>query len=509
MPIKAYDWLRHHRRRTPDKLAAIELHGDKRYTYAEFDSRCARLASALRHRLGIERGDRVAILAPNTIHVFELQFACVKLGAVMVPLNWRLAVPELAFILNDSAPKALIYDLDFTDEAEALREATAIAHFITLDGESSDSEYEFLIAKAASEIEPIDASHDDLMTIMYTSGTTGHPKGAMITNGMTFWNAVNLGLLADVTQQTAHLAILPTFHTGGLNCYANVAFHAGGTVAVMRNFDPGRCLRLLTDTDYGFTHFFGVPANYLFISQQPDFAAADLGHLSICGVGGAPCAEPILKTYAQKGVALAQGYGMTETSPSVMMLDAHDAVRKLGSSGLPVLHNEVRIVDDDGNDVTAADTVGELWVKGPNITPGYWNNPEATAASITDGWLHTGDAAKRDADGYYYIVDRWKDMFISGGENVYPAEVESVLFDLPGVADAAVIGIADERWGEVGCAIVVQEPGADLSEADVLKHFDGRLARYKIPKSARFIDELPRNATGKVLKRELRESQGA
>ncbi|HZD24734.1 MAG TPA: AMP-binding protein, partial [Alphaproteobacteria bacterium] len=308
---------------------------------------------------------------------------------------------------------------------------------------------------------------------------------------------------------SVHMSVLPLFHTGGLNCYSNVVFHSGGTVAVMRTFEPAQALRLLTDPTYGFTHFFGVPANYLFMSQQPEFEAADLGRLSICGVGGAPCALSIIETWGRKGVGLQQGYGMTETSPSVLVLDAHMALQKPGSTGLPVLHNEVRLVDEAGNDVAETDVIGELWVKGPNVTPGYWNRPDATAESITDGWLHTGDAARRDGDGYYYIVDRWKDMFISGGENVYPAEVENVIYALDGVAEVAVIGLPDERWGEVGQAVVALKPGAGLSEADILKHCDGRLARFKIPKSVRFIEALPRNATGKVLKRELREPSAA
>ncbi len=505
MPIKAYDWLRYHRNRIPNKLAAIELHGDKRFTYMELDQRCGRLAMALQETLGVKRGDRVAILAPNTVHVFELQFACVKLGAVMVPLNWRLAGPEIEYILGDCSPNTVIYDLEFADQIAQLRTNGKIEHFIALDGESTDSEYENLLANASGELAAVSATHDDLMTVMYTSGTTGHPKGAMITNGMTFWNAVNLGMNTGITQNSSQLSVLPTFHTAGLNCYANVLFHVGGTVAVMREFDPAATLRILADKSFAFSHFFGVPAIYLFLAQQPDFADADISHLSLCGVGGAPCPLSILETFNGKGVSLAQGYGMTETSPTVMMLDAQDCVRKQGSAGLAALHNEVRIVDDEGHDVTEADAVGELWVKGPNITPGYWNNPDATSENITDGWLHTGDAARRDAEGYYYIVDRWKDMYISGGENVYPAEVESTLFELDGVADAAIIGVADARWGEVGRAIVVVEPGKTLDEADVLKHFDGRLARYKIPKSARFTDLLPRNATGKVLKRVLRE----
>lgn len=301
------------------------------------------------------------------------------------------------------------------------------------------------------------------------------------------------------------MTVLPLFHTAGLNCYANVVFHAGGTVAVMRNFEPVAALELLQDSDYGFTHFFGVPAHYLFMSQQPNFADATFETLQVCGVGGAPCALSILQAWADKGLPIAQGFGMTETSPAVTVLDADKAVEKAGSVGVPVLHNDVRLVDEDGNDVSEPELIGELWVKGPNVTPGYWNNSQATADSITDGWLHTGDAAKRDAEGYLYIVDRWKDMYISGGENVYPAEVENIIYELDAVAEVAVIGVPDERWGEAGQAVIAVQEGYELAEADVLRHCEGRLARFKHPKSVRFIDALPRNATGKVLKRELQQ----
>jgi fatty-acyl-CoA synthase len=274
---------------------------------------------------------------------------------------------------------------------------------------------------------------------------------------------------------------------------------------VLREFDPGRTLGYLADPSLGITHTLGVPANFLFMSQLADFESADFSHVEIAGVGGAPCAVSILETWADKGVPLQQAFGMTETSPVVMVLNPEDAVRKAGSSGKPVLHTEVRLVDEAGRDVTEPDTVGEIWVKGPNVTPGYWNREAETAEAIRDGWLRTGDAATCDAEGFYTIVDRWKDMYISGGENVYPAEVENVIYQMPEIAEVAVIGVPDERWGEVGEAVVVLKEGERLGEADVLRFCDGKLARYKQPKSARFIAELPRNATGKVLKRELRE----
>lgn len=507
MVIPAYDWLAHHRRRTPQKLALVDLHSGRRFSWAELDARSGRLARFLAEGLGVERGARVAVLAPNTSDVFEVQFACAKLGAIFVPLNWRLALPELEFIVSDAEPQVLIHDREFSEVGEALTSACALRHRVELAGDGRDSAYERGIARAGSPREAVPLTHDDVSSLLYTSGTTGRPKGALITHGMTFWNAVNLGGPALVTPRSVGLTVLPLFHTGGLNCYANVILHAGGTVWVMRSWDPDAALRVLADPGQGLTHFFGVPAHYLFLGQHPGFEAADLRHLAICGVGGAPVPLPLLEAYARKGVPLQQGYGMTETSPSVLVLDADQAVRKIGTTGLPVLHTQVRLVGEDGRDV-AAGQVGELWVKGPNVTPGYWRRPEATAEAITGGWLHTGDAARVDDEGYYTIVDRWKDMYISGGENVYPAEVESVIYGLEGVVEAAVIGVPDPRWGEVGRAVVVRREGARLDEEAVLGHCQGRLARYKIPRSVVFVKELPRNAAGKVLKRELRSQLG-
>lgn len=493
-----YDWIAHHAHRRPKHLAIHDLQTARKFTYAEVDGRTGQLTAALA-KLGIARGDRVALLAPNCAEYFELQFACGRLGAIMLPLNWRLTVPELEYILSDSQPKLLVHDKSFAVQAQALSK-----NLLEIDPESPDSAYERALASAApSPPPPIDVTHDDIAMVMYTSGTTGHPKGAIITHGMVFWNAVNLGVPAFISPHTVQLVILPLFHTGGLNCYANPVLHAGGTILVMRAFDPGLALDYISDETLGITHFFGVPAPYQFMMQHPKFQGADLSRLVIAGVGGAPCALAILEGWSARGVPLVQGWGMTETSPAGTMLDAVDAIRKVGSAGKAMMHTVIRIVDDTGKDV-AAGGIGELLIKGPNITPGYWNKPEATAAAFTDGWLHTGDAARLDDEGFVYIVDRWKDMYISGGENVYPAEVENVLFQLPQVADAAIIGVPNERWGEVGMAIIVRKPDHDLEEGDVIRHCLGRLAKFKVPQAVTFVDALPRNATGKVLKRELR-----
>ncbi len=505
MTINAYDWLAYHTTRFADKTAAIDLHSGREFTYGEFNMRAEKLAAFLTNGLGIEKGDRVGVLAHNSSDFFEIQFACAKAGLVFLPLNWRLTVPELEFIVGDAAPRVLIYGPEFADAAEALEKLCKLPVILENNFDGTDSPYEAGIAKAGPLTARAEVTHADLSTIMYTSGTTGLPKGAMITHGMTFWNAVNLGPPARVSLDTKHLVVMPTFHTGGLNCYANIVFHVGGTVAVAREFDPATILQLLDARNgHAFTHFFGVPAMYLFMSQHPDFAEADFSGLLTCGIGASPAARSLLDSWAEKGVALQQGYGMTETSPIVTVLDAHMALEKVGSAGLPALHMDMRIVDEEGQDVTEAEQVGEIWVKGPNVTPGYWNRPDATAETIIDGWLKTGDAARRDADGYVYIVDRWKDMYISGGENVYPAEIENIIFQLEGVADVAVIGVPHERWGETGQAIVVRAEGSTLSEEDVLRHCRPKLAKFKQPGTVRFVDELPRNATGKVLKRELR-----
>ena len=326
----------------------------------------------------------------------------------------------------------------------------------------------------------------------------------MITHGMVFYNIVNLAMPAGVNSKSVNLVVLPLFHTGGLNCYANPILHAGGQILLMREFEPGAALSILGDADLGVTHFFAVPAPYQFMMQHPDFERTDLSRLQTAGVGGAPCAEAILQGWMDRGIALAQGWGMTETSPGGISLESDDALRKIGSAGKALMHTEIRIINEAGVDV-GPDEVGELLIKGPNITPGYWNNPEATEKSFIDGWLKTGDAAKRDDEGFVYIVDRSKDMYISGGENVYPAEVENVIYQLPQIAEAAVIGVPSDRWGETGKAVLVLKPGEALEADAVVGHCLKNLAKFKVPSSVEFIEALPRNATGKVLKRNLRD----
>ena len=515
MSTRSFDWIAHHANIRPDQLAQRDLATDRSFTWVEMNERTNRLANALSTEFGIGHQDRVAVLANNNTNFFEVQFACWKLGAIFVPLNWRLAVPELEFIVGDCSPKVIIFDDDMAEPADQIAKLCGVGHKINWEGGSAAdtsrvvADYEeLLVASDPDRVEPYPSTHDTALTIMYTSGTTGRPKGAIITQGMTFYNAVNCTEFFGMRSEMVNLAFLPLFHTGGLNVFANPGFHFGGTTLVMRTFDPAEALRLLSDPDVGVTHFIGVPANYLFMSQVPSFADATFPTITAACVGGSPTPLPLIKTWEAKGLPLQQAYGMTETSPLVLALKPEDCSVKIGSAGLPAMHCEVRVVDDEGNDVATGET-GELWVRGPNITPGYWNRPEATAESFDDGFLKTGDATRQDEDGFYYVVDRWKDMYISGGENVYPAEVESVIFELDGVSEVAVIGVPDERWVEVGRAVVVRKDGAELDESTVINHCRANLARYKVPQSVVFTAEIPHNATGKVLKRELRDAYGA
>jgi fatty-acyl-CoA synthase len=501
--VRAYDWIANHSSTRPSKEAIRDLASNRSFTYAQLDRRVDAIAAYFRS-LGIGRGDRVAVLAPNGVEFFDIQFACARTGSIAVMLNWRLTVPELEYMLNDSAPSLLVHDSSFTDTARELQRRCGVGALLKIDLSGQSNPYEAAIA--AYDGTPVaceELTHDDVITIMYTSGTTGHPKGAMITHGMNFWNCINLGIPSGIGLDTVHLSVLPLFHTGGLNCYSNPVLHAGGTVVIMSAFDPAETLRLLGDPKQGITHFFAVPAPYQFMMQHPDFATTDLSRVRVAGVGGAPCALTIMEEWAGRGVLLVQGFGMTETSPACIFLDPSEALRKIGSTGKILMHTEMRIVNEQGGDCEPNE-IGELWVAGPNITPGYWNRPDATAAAFEGRWLKTGDAARTDDEGFVYIVDRWKDMYISGGENVYPAEIENVLYQLPQVAEVAIIGVPNEKWGEVGLAVIALKPGATIDRATVIAHCLGQLAKFKVPNDIAIVELLPRNATGKVLKRELR-----
>lgn len=512
--ILASDWVAFHADRTPDKIALIDQHTGQQLTYLALDQRASQLATVMRDDWGADEGDRLAILAKNSIEYFVFQWACIKLGAMMLPLNWRLAVPELVFICNNAEAKGIVYDNCFSEQLPDLLEKTSLSHCLRItQNEAPNDElpsYEDAVASASPDVvmNP-QTTHDTPMTIMYTSGTTGHPKGVIITHGMTFWNAINISVPTGLNCNSVQYVVLPLFHTGGLNLYANPLFHYGGTSIITRDYDPEVTLKSLSDPSLGVTHFFGVPAIYLFLSQHPDFDKTDLSQIDSWGCGGAPMPASLLGTYAKRGITIQLGFGMTETSPTVFLIAKRRALVKPTSVGKPLLHTRVRIVDDNFDDVPIGE-VGEVVISGANITPEYWQRDDANEANFTcdeygNRWLHSGDAGTMDDEGCIYIVDRYKDMYISGGENVYPAEIEQVIFQLDAVADVAVIGVPHERWGETGKAIIVPKVGQEVDPEQLIQHCKAKLAKFKVPQSVEFIDELPRNAAGKVLKRELRE----
>ena len=503
MSLRAFDWIAKHAEARPRSPAVHDLLSNREYTYADMHDRVERCALFLHERCGVGKGDRIALLMHNSSDMVELIFACWRLGAICVPMNWRLAVPEIAYILGDCKPKAVVYTPEFEESAKAALGQYGGEAMLVDAADGGPCLYESGLRAAYGNIPIIDHDMEDPWVILYTSGTTGRPKGAMITYAMQLFNAINCAVHMEITMSSRGVTVLPLFHVGGLCVYLSPILHAGGSNIIMDQFEAEEMLRLMTDRSLGLTHMLGVPTNYLFISQLPAFKDAQIDHLQSVGVGGAAPPLALLETYAAKGVMMEHAWGMTETSSIGTTIPKHMALEKLGSCGLPVVHVETKIVDEDGNDLPP-ESVGELLIRGPTVTAGYWQLPEATAqAFLPGGWFKTGDAARMDADGYYYIVDRWKDMFISGGENVYPAEIENALYRLNGVAECAVIGVPDQKWGEVGRAFIVADASAGLTEDRVIDHCRDQLANYKAPKSVRFLDELPHNATGKVTKHML------
>lgn len=507
MKMPAYDWIAKHAARQPGKPACIDAHTRRVLDYSELDQRARRLAAWLTRDFGLGHGDRVAVLSQNTPEHLVVHNACAKAGAIHVPLNWRLTARELRHQLANASPRLLIHEDRFAEVARAAAPEPDL-RLVDWGPDGTGGEYADGIAAAPAEFPVAAPVLEDACAILYTSGATGVPKGVIITHAMQFFNAVNFSMVMRVDQKSVQLCSLPLFHTSGLSQASSPALHVGGTVVVSRQSDPDFLLDLIDDDRLRITHLLAVPTSYLMLSQHPRFESVDLSRIVTAAVGGSPVPLALHRRWRARGITFQEGYGMTESGPSVFVSAPDQPIEKVGSCGKPVVHSESRLVTKVGNEA-GTDEVGEIWTRGPTVTPGYWNNPSATADAFSDGWFRSGDAARRDADGFYYIVDRWKDMYISGGENVYPAEVENVLYELPEIAEVAVIGVPDDRWGEVGCAAVVLRPGTQLTADQIQGHCDGRLARYKIPRNVVFMDELPHNAVGKLIKKELRSRLGA
>ncbi|WP_007024839.1 acyl-CoA synthetase [Saccharomonospora iraqiensis] len=496
-------WPERRRRISPDR-DAVWFEGSTT-SHAGFAERVRRVASALAAH-GIRTGDRVAWTGENHPSALETLYACGQLGAIWVPVNARLTVAEAEYVLAHSGSSVVLHGREHGDWADALRDRLpAVRHWIATEpppsGGADSLPYEDLLTEADPEQRDHPVTLDDPCLIMYTSGTTGRPKGAVLTHGNMTSNAVNQYLGLHMVPDERTLALAPLFHIGGLNGTVNPALLAGGCAVVLRRFDPADTLRVLEQQRVN--SFFAVPTMLDAMAREAEFHDRDLSALRGIGAAGAPVPLPTLRTWLDRGVTMQQCYGMTEAAPGCTVLDSADAVRKVGSAGKPMFFTDLRVLRPDGTD-TDTDEVGEIVVQGPNVMAGYWNEPERTAEVLVDGWYHTGDAGSLDPEGYLYIHDRYKDMIISGGENIYPAEVESALLELPEVEEAAVIGVPDETWGEVGLALIRPAPDCDPDADAIRAALATRLARFKVPRHVEFVDELPKTATGKVRKPDLR-----
>ena len=502
--MHAADLLSKRAHLTPNREALLELATGRRYSYIDLNGRANRLANFLRD-LGVEKGDRVSILANNSVAYVDLFYGAAKIGAVFAPLNWRLVSKELAYIINDCQPKVLICGPEFIDVLTELQQQVNVAFYMSLEGVMIDGglDYEQSL-KAASEAEPErpELSSEDPYCILYTSGTTGPPKGAVIPHRQVLWNCINTAISWGLSERDVSPVFVPLFHAGGLFAFMTPLFYLGGRILLARSLDVDESLRIIEQEQC--TVILGVPTIYQMWMKSPVFDSADFSHVRWFISGGAPCPETIMNAWRDtKGVVFRQGYGLTEVGPNCFSMTDEDSVPKTGSVGKPIFHSEMRIVDEEGDEMPV-DEVGELLIRGPHVCAGYWKNPTATEKAIRDGWFHTGDMARRDADGFFYVVGRFKDMIISGGENIYAAEVEAVVLEHPDVAEAALIGQPDEKFGEVGLMVVVPREGASPSEEDLLQSCEGKLARYKIPKHVVFTDALPYSPYGKVQKAELK-----
>lgn len=501
-----FDLLARRARLTPQREALYEVYTGIRYTFAELETRASKAAALLRDQFGVQPGDRVAILAHNSVTYVDLLFGLAKIGAIFTPLNWRLTARELTYILNDCQPKVLFLGPEFVPVYDALRGEVNIASLLSVEGAQfpGAQDYPRLLeaSQAPASFTPID--QEAPACILYTSGTTGKPKGAVIPQRQIFWNAVNTVISWGLTEKDVSPILTPMFHSGGLFVFLTPLFYAGGRVVLGRNFDPEASLRLIRTERC--TVILGVPTLFQVWMNSAAFADADFGQVHFFISGGAPCPPALIENWHRlKGVTVRQGYGLTEVGVNCFSMTDEEALTKVGSVGKPIFHSDIRLVDAQGNDVPP-DTAGELLIRGAHVCLGYWNRPDATAEALRDGWFHTGDMARRDAEGYFYIAGRLKDMIISGGENVYAAEVEAVFREHNAVQDAALIGVPDEKWGEVGRMFVLLKPNCALTADELLTFCAARLAKYKIPKQIRFVESLPYSPYGKVMKQLLMDS---
>ncbi len=514
------DVLGERARLTPNKTAVVDVDSGERLTYRDLDRRAARCARLWRERCGLEKGDRVGILSHNRLEYLDAFFAAGKSGVVLLTLGTRLTAHELEHIVSDAAPRVLLYDGELADTVRELRSklgaGSPVERWLALDDpldlagapHRGTPERDPVYDAECDELDdaPFErqaCAGEDVYCLLYTSGTTGKPKGVMIPHRMVAWNGYNTVCGWQLEESDTSPIFTPLYHAGGLLAFLVPIFTIGGTIVLHREFDAEEIWRTIERERC--TVVLGVPTIWKILMDSPAFAEVDLAHVRWCISGGAPLPQYLIAAYQERGVVFKQGFGMTEVGVNCFAMTVEDSFEKAGSIGQPLMFTEVRLVDGEGRDVADGE-IGEMLFRGPHTSLGYWRNPEATAAALdADGWFHSGDQARRDEDGFFYVAGRQKDMFISGGVNVYPAEIEGQLVLHPAVEDAAVVGVPDDKWGEVGVAFVVPRAGSELGAGALAAHLGKRLARFKIPKEFHLIDELPRTAYGKVVKGELVE----
>jgi fatty-acyl-CoA synthase len=486
------DWLKKWNMYSPQAVALKDGDTGQTYTYSQFYQAALAGAEQLR-QWGVSKGDRVAVLATNELEYVILFFAAQRLGAILVPINFRLTQREVEHIVQDSDPTLILFQEPYREIVSSLSRKAVLLHDFTAALKAEPSvklQDEFL------------ATPEDAVMIIYTSGTTGAPKGAVLTQQMLFWNSVNTTLRLNLDQKDCAVIFLPFFHTGGWNVLTTPFLHRGAKLVFLKKFEAEKILQVCEQDQV--TVLFGVPTTMDMMARTQHFKSANLKSVRYAIVGGEPMPVELIHVWHEKGIPVRQGYGLTEFGPNVFSLNEQDAIRKIGSIGFPNFYSEAKIAAEDGSEC-GPEQVGELWLRGPMAMREYWKNPAATKDTFTDGWLKTGDLVRKDSEGFFYVMGRKKDMYKSGGENVYPAELEKVLRTVPGVRDVAVIGVQDPKWGEVGKAFVVKESGIAISDQDLLVYCQKNLAKFKIPRYFQFVPELPKGDSGKILKRKLTE----
>ncbi|OLS21444.1 MAG: Long-chain-fatty-acid--CoA ligase [Candidatus Thorarchaeota archaeon AB_25] len=497
------DWTGRRALLTPKKEATVDNIQKKRYTFDAIDKRANQVARLLLDS-GVQKGDRIGVYSKNRFDFLDILFACGKIGAILTPFNNRLTTTEIEYLLKKTDPAMVFYDPDLGTQFGELRPHLEKQHVFVMGDKKYDTDsdlYSLMNKKSSNAVERPAITLDDPYLIVFTGGTTGLPKGAVLSHGLVLWNSVNTIVSWGLRPDDIQPLLFPLFHTGGINVLLIPFIHLGAKSIIMGDFDVDKTLQVIVNEQC--TLVVGVPTMFNMMAQSKNFTQTNFDNVRVFISGGAPCPVAIMEKYWERGKILKMGYGLTEVGPNNFYLPDDEVKRKPTSVGFPVFHCDMKIVDNDNNEVSAG-AVGELMLRGPHIFSGYWEEPEETSKTIElDGWVHTGDLVMKDEEGFFFITGRKKDMFISGGENIFPTEIEELLFKHPSILEAAVVGVPNEKWGEVGKAFIVLKQDKTLDEDEVLKYLDGKIARYKIPKHYEFRDELPKSAAGKILKREL------